>query len=63
MKKTKYYLCIEKGKDGISIECNVKNSKSKEGSSLKLSYKEAADIMFLIGSQPKAKEETDNASN
>lgn len=63
MKKTKYYLCIEKGKDGISIECNVKNSKPKEGLSLKLSYKDAADIMFLISSQPKAKEATDNASN
>ena len=42
---------------------NVKNSKPKEGLSLKLSYKDAADIMFLIGSQPKEKEATNNASN
>ena len=63
MKKTKYYLCIEKGEDGISIEVNVKNSKPKDGLSLKLSYKDAADIMFLIGSQSKPKEVTDNASN
>lgn len=63
MKKTKYYLCIEKGKDGVSIECNIKNSKPKDGLSLKLSHKDAADIMFMIGSQSKQKEETDNASN
>ena len=63
MKKTKYYLCLEKTADGIGVACNVKNSKPKNGLSFKLSYKDAADIMFLIASQTEMKEVTDNASN
>ena len=61
MKKNKYYLCLEQTDKGI--ESTVKTTKSKSGMNIKLSYKEAAGILYMIAVQLKEKEATDNASN
>lgn len=61
MKKVKYYLCLEQTDKGI--ESIVKTTKSDNGMSIKLSYKEAAGILHMIALQLKEKETTDNAGN
>jgi hypothetical protein len=61
MKKVKYYLCLEQTDKGI--ESTVQTTKSDNGMSIKLSYKEAAGILHMIALQLKEKEATNNASN
>ena len=61
MKKVKYYLCLEQTDKGI--ESTVQTTKSDNGMSIKLSYKEAAGILHMIALQLKKKEATDNASD
>ena len=61
MKKVKYYLCLEKTDKGI--ETTVKTTKSSNGMSIKLSYKDAAGILHMIALQLKEKEAIDNASD
>lgn len=61
MKKIKYYLCLEQTDKGI--ESTVKTTKSDNGMSIKLSYKEAAGILHMIALQLKEKEAINNASN
>ena len=61
MKKVKYYLCLEQTNKGI--ETTVQTTKSDNGMSIKLSYKEAAGILHMIALQLKEKEVTDNAGN
>jgi hypothetical protein len=61
MKKVKYYLCLEQTDKGI--ESTVKTTKSDNGMSIKLSYKEAAGILHMVALHLKEKEAINNDSN